>query len=211
MVGNVQPVMAEGSLMGNRKDTMRTVFAAAAMTALVVAGFGLPAVAAGDRPSYNRGAMTAFVMRKEPVALPDIAFKDGQGNPVTLADWRGRVVLINLWATWCAPCRREMPSLSRLQVKLGGDDFEVLAISVDRKGAEASAKFLSETGAENLALYVDETFKVARDLKAPGLPVTILVDRQGREIGRVTGPAEWDSEDALALIGAVIEDRAAAQ
>ena len=198
-------------MMGNRKDTMRTAIAAAAMTALIAVAASFPAVAAGDRPSYNRGTMTAFVMRKEPVALPDIAFKDGQGNPVTLADWRGRVVLINLWATWCAPCRREMPALDRLQVKLGGDDFEVLAISVDRKGAEASAKFLSETGAENLALYVDETFKVARDLKAPGLPVTILVDRQGREIGRVTGPAEWDSEDALALIGAVIEDRAAAQ
>jgi thiol-disulfide isomerase/thioredoxin len=203
--------MAEGSMMGNRKDTMRTAIAAAAMTALIAVAASFPAVAAGDRPSYNRGTMTAFVMRKEPVALPDIAFKDGQGNPVTLADWRGRVVLINLWATWCAPCRREMPALDRLQVKLGGEDFEVLAISVDRKGAEASAKFLSETGAENLALYVDETFKVARDLKAPGLPVTILVDRQGREIGRVTGPAEWDSEDALALIGAVIEDRAAAQ
>ena len=198
-------------MMGNRKDTMRTAIAAAAMTALIAVAASFPAVAAGDRPSYNRGTMTAFVMRKEPVALPDIAFKDGQGNPVTLADWRGRVVLINLWATWCAPCRREMPALDRLQVKLGGDDFEVLAISVDRKGAEASAKFLSETGAENLALYVDETFKVARDLKAPGLPVTILVDRQGREIGRVTGPAEWDSEDALALIGAAIEDRAAAQ
>jgi thiol-disulfide isomerase/thioredoxin len=198
-------------MMGNRKDTMRTVFAAAAMAGLVAVAFGLPAVAAGDRPSYNRGTMTAFVMRKEPVALPDIAFKDGEGNPVTLADWRGRVVLINLWATWCAPCRREMPSLARLQDEIGGDDFEVLAISVDRKGAEASAKFLIETGAENLALYVDETFKVARDLKAPGLPVTILVDRQGREIGRLTGPAEWDSEDALSLIGAVIEDRAVAQ
>ena len=198
-------------MMGNRKDIMRTAIAAAAMTALIAVAASFPAVAAGDRPSYNRGTMTAFVMRKEPVALPDIAFKDGKGNPVTLADWRGRVVLINLWATWCAPCRKEMPSLARLQSMLGGDDFEVLAISVDRKGAEASAKFLSETGAENLALYVDETFKVARDLKAPGLPVTILVDRQGREIGRVTGPAEWDSEDALALIGAVIEDRAAAQ
>ena len=198
-------------MMGNRKDIMRTAIAAAAMTALIAVAASFPAVAAGDRPSYNRGTMTAFVMRKEPVALPDIAFKDGQGNPVTLADWRGRVVLINLWATWCAPCRREMPALDRLQVKLGGEDFEVLAISVDRKGAEASAKFLSETGAENLALYVDETFKVARDLKAPGLPVTILVDRQGREIGRVTGPAEWDTEDAFALIGAVIEDKAAAQ
>ena len=198
-------------MMGNRKDTMRTAIAAAAMTALIAVAASLPAVAAGDTASYNRGTMTAFVMRKEPVVLPDIAFKDGKGNPVTLADWRGRVVLINLWATWCAPCRREMPALDRLQVKLGGDDFEVLAISVDRKGAEASANFLSETGAENLALYVDETFKVARDLKAPGLPVTILVDRQGREIGRLTGPAEWDTEDALALIGAVIEDRAAAQ
>jgi thiol-disulfide isomerase/thioredoxin len=205
MVGNVQSVMAEGSLMGNRKDTMRTVIVAAAMAALIAAASGPATVAAGDRPSYNRGAMTAFVMRKEPVALPDIAFKDGQGNPVTLADWRGRVVLINLWATWCAPCRREMPSLARLQDEIGGDDFEVVAISVDRKGVAASQRFLKDTDAETLALYIDESFKVARDLKAPGLPVTVLVDREGREVGRVTGPAEWDTEEAIALIRAVID------
>lgn len=155
-----------------------------------------------------RGVMPAFVARKEPAALPEVAFKDGTGKPHSLAEWRGRVVLINLWATWCAPCRKEMPSLDRLQAMLGGNDFEVVAISVDRKGIEASGQFLKVTGATNLNLYVDETFKVARDLNAPGLPVSILVDRQGREVGRVTGAAEWDSDQAIALIRSVIEDEA---
>jgi len=151
------------------------------------------------------------VASKAPVPAPEIAFKDGDGNPLSLAAWRGRVVLVNLWATWCAPCRREMPALDRLQAKLGGDDFEVVAISVDRKGIAASSKFLDDAGAENLALYVDESFQVARDFRVPGLPVTILIDRQGREVGRLTGPAEWDSEDALSLIAATIGLKAAAR
>jgi thiol-disulfide isomerase/thioredoxin len=197
--------------MGNRKDLMRRRIAAALVAALVSVAAAPAAVAAGPTSSLVTGAMAAFVVSKEPRPLPELAFKDDKGNPLSMADWRGRVVLFNLWATWCAPCRAEMPSLNALQQKLGGDDFEVLAISVDRKGVEASGQFLSVTGAKDLKLYVDESFKVARDLKAPGLPVSILVDRQGREVGRVTGPAEWDSDEAVALIRSVIEDKAAAR
>lgn len=203
--------MAEGTGMGNRKDLMRRSIAAALVAALMSVAASPAAMAAGTTSSLATGAMAAFVSKKERNTLPELAFKDDKGTPLSLADWRGRVVLINLWATWCAPCRAEMPSLNALQKTLGGADFEVLAISVDRKGVEASGQFLSVTGAKDLKLYVDESFKVARDLKAPGLPVSILVDRQGREVGRVTGPAEWDSDEAIALIRSVIEDKAAAR
>jgi thiol-disulfide isomerase/thioredoxin len=149
--------------------------------------------------------MAAFVFRKEPEALAPIKFQDAEGKERTLADWRGKVVLLNLWATWCLPCRKEMPSLDRLQKDLGSDRFEVVAISVDRKGAEASRKFLADTGVERLALYVDPTARMSAELKVVGLPATLLVDAQGREVGRLLGPAEWDSDEAKRLIRAVVE------
>jgi thiol-disulfide isomerase/thioredoxin len=122
-----------------------------------------------------------------------------------LADWRGKVVLLNLWATWCLPCRKEMPSLDRLQKEMGSDKFEVVAISVDRKGAAASKKFLDETQVERLALYVDATARLSSELRVVGLPATLLLDAQGREIGRLLGGAEWDSEDAKRLIRSALQ------
>jgi thiol-disulfide isomerase/thioredoxin len=144
--------------------------------------------------------MAAFVFRKEPEALPPFKFQDAEGKERALADWKGKVVLLNLWATWCLPCRKEMPALDRLQAAEGSGKFEVVAISVDRKGMDASKKFLSETGVRNLALYVDTSAKLNSDLRAVGLPATVLIDKDGREIGRLLGPAEWDSEDAVRLI-----------
>ena len=165
-------------------------------------GSGSSAGAAGDK--LNVGEVTAFVFKKEPEALADVAFVDGQGKPRTLADWKGRVVLLNLWATWCAPCRKEMPGLSRLQKELGSDKFEVVALAVDRAGAEAAAKFLASIDAKDLALYVDATERSGTALRAVGMPTTILIDAGGREIGRLTGPAEWDSPEAKRLIGAYL-------
>jgi thiol-disulfide isomerase/thioredoxin len=153
----------------------------------------------GSNP-LSQGHVAAFVFRKGPEALPEVKFQDGTGKELTLADWRGKVVLLNLWATWCLPCRKEMPSLDRLQKELGSDKFEVVAVSVDRKGAAASKKFLDETQVERLALYVDATARMSSDLRVIGLPATLLLDTQGREIGRLLGPAEWDSEDAKRLI-----------
>lgn len=150
------------------------------------------------------GALAAFLIHPEPKPLADLAFQDGSGKPLKLSDWKGRVVLLNLWATWCAPCRKEMPDLSKLQKELGSDQFEVLAISVDRKGAEASAAFLKETGADNLKLYVEPTTRIVNDVQSAGLPATILVDRQGRELGRLLGPADWASPEAQALIKAAL-------
>ena len=153
----------------------------------------------------STGQMAAFVFRSEPQALPEIKIQDGTGRERTLSDWRGKVVLLNLWATWCLPCRKEMPALDRLQKELGSDGFEVVALSVDRKGLEASRKFLDETKVEKLALYVDPTARANTELRALGLPVTLLIDAQGREIGRLLGPAEWDSEDAIRLIRSVLK------
>jgi thiol-disulfide isomerase/thioredoxin len=148
--------------------------------------------------------MAAFVFRKEPETLPEVKFQDGTGKERSLADWRGKVVLLNLWATWCLPCRKEMPSLDRLQKDMGSEKFEVVAISVDRKGLEASRKFLEETQTQRLALYADPSARMSSELTAIGLPATLLLDPEGREIGRLLGPAEWDSEDAKRLIRSVV-------
>ena len=153
------------------------------------------------------GALAAFLIHPEPKPLPDLAFQDGTGKPLTLSDWKGRVVLLNLWATWCAPCRKEMPDLSKLEQELGSDQFEVVAVSVDRKGAEASAAFLKETGVDNLKLYVEPSTKIVNDVQSAGLPASILVDRQGRELGRILGPAEWASPAAQALIKAALAQK----
>jgi len=148
--------------------------------------------------------MAAFVFRKAPEDLPDVKFLDAAGKERTLADWRGKVVLLNLWATWCLPCRKEMPALDRLQRQMGSDTFQVVAVSVDRTGLPGAKKFLADTGAETLALYADPTARMGVALRAAGLPATLLLDRQGREIGRLLGPAEWDGEDARRLIGAAM-------
>jgi len=150
--------------------------------------------------ALSRGDMAAFVFRKEPEVLPDLRFQDATGRERSLADWRGKVVLLNLWATWCAPCRKEMPALDRLQKEMGSDTFEVVAVSVDRTGLAGAKKFLDEFGIGKLALYADPTARLSSTLRAAGLPATLLIDGQGREIGRLLGPAEWDGDDAKRLI-----------
>ena len=152
----------------------------------------------------NSGQMTAFVFKKAAEAIEPISFKDGAGNDLSLKAWEGRVVLLNLWATWCAPCLKEMPALDRLQAELGSKDFEVVALAVDRTGAEGARKFLDKIKAANLKLYVDASARSSSTLRVVGMPTTILIDRQGREIGRLVGPAEWDSEDAKRLVRGVM-------
>jgi thiol-disulfide isomerase/thioredoxin len=152
------------------------------------------------------GTLAAFLVKPDRPALADAAFQDAEGKPLKLSDWKGRVALVNLWATWCAPCRKEMPDLAKLQKQLGSEDFEVVAISVDRKGAEASAAFLKETGADSLRLYVEPTTAILNDIQALGLPATVLIDRQGREIGRLLGPADWASPEAIALVKAALAE-----
>lgn len=175
-----------------------------AETAVETPASAAPAAGGSLSKALSTATLAAFLIHPEPKPLPDIAFADGEGKPLKLSDWKGRVVLINLWATWCAPCRKEMPDLAKLQRELGSDQFEVVAISVDRKGAEASSAFLTETGADALKLYVEPTTKIVGELQSAGLPATILVDRQGRELGRLLGPAHWAAPEAVALIKAAL-------
>ena len=140
----------------------------------------------------------------EPKPVPELTFLDAEGNEVRLADFRGEVVVLNLWATWCAPCRREMPSLDRLQAQYGDDGLEVIALSLDRGDVAKVRAFFEELEIANLAVYQDPQARAGRELGAPGLPTTIVIDRTGQEVGRLLGPAEWDSEEALSVIKALL-------
>lgn len=148
-----------------------------------------------------------FALHDTPRDLPTLTFQDGEGQMHTLGAFRGRVVLLNIWATWCVSCRREMPTLDRLQAALGGSDFVVIALSIDRAGPAAVRRFYDEIGIRHLALHVDSSGKAARDLGIVGLPTTILVDRDGREFGRLVGPAEWDSQEMIAFLRQRLERR----
>jgi thiol-disulfide isomerase/thioredoxin len=128
------------------------------------------------------------------------AFEDAQGRGRSLADFKGEVVILNIWATWCVPCRREMPALDRLQAKLGGPAFQVVPVSIDRGGIETVRKFYGEIGAQNVGIYIDRSGQVLRTLAAVGLPTTVFIDRTGREIGRVVGAAEWDASEIVEFL-----------
>ena len=157
---------------------------------------------------FARGEVAAVNIAKSPLKVPDLAFQDAGGKPLTLEHWRGRTVLLNLWATWCVPCRKEMPALDALQGRLGGPGFEVVAINIDTRDADKPKAWLNEVGVKKLAYYADPNAKTFQDLKATGrafgMPTTVLIDSNGCEIGTIAGPAEWASEDAVKLIQAAI-------
>lgn len=168
------------------------------------------AVEGAVRQDMATGAIAAFIVNAARPPAAQFPFKDAQGNDRTLADWKGKVALVNLWATWCAPCRKEMPQLAELQKRFGGEDgagFEVVAVSVDRKGFEASSQFLKSVGADALALYLDQPGVSLGATRSPGLPTTLLLDRQGREIGRLLGPADWIAPEAVKLIEAALSEK----
>lgn len=171
--------------------------------------FGTVVLVAGGAGTYvalQRDAATVpergsvLRMHASPRVLPEIAFVDGTGRPRTLSDFRGRTVLLNVWATWCPPCREEMPSLDRLQKSLGGPGFEVVALSLDAGGADEVKRFYQETGIGSLAIYVDPGMRATAKLATPGVPTTLLIDAKGRELGRHAGPAQWDGEEAMRAI-----------
>ncbi len=152
------------------------------------------------------GEVAAFGLSNPARVAPELSFNGPDGRPVTLASFQGRTVLVNLWATWCVPCRKEMPSLDQLQGKLGGPDFQVVAINVDTARPDRPKAFLQDTGVKNLTFYADPTANVLQELKSAGqllgLPTTLLVDRRGCELGTMAGPAEWASPEAEQLIAA---------
>ena len=146
------------------------------------------------------GWMEQFNVIEAPGPVPDVAFEDGAGRKITLRDFAGRVVLVNFWATWCAPCVREMPSLDRLQARLGGKDFTVVAVDEDRDGRVVGKPFLAKLGLRNLDFYLDHRMALSRALGVRGLPTSVLIDRNSRVVGRLDGLAEWDTPEAEALI-----------
>jgi len=148
-----------------------------------------------------------LILHEAPRPIASIGFEDGQGRPRSLAEFRGKVVLLNIWATWCGPCRREMPSLDRLEGLFGGSDFKVVALSIDRAGLEVVRKFYTNVGIRNLAIYVDSSGKVTRELATVGVPATLLIDRTGRELGRLVGPAEWDEPSIVEFLKLIIAQK----
>lgn len=161
----------------------------------------------GFSKALAQGSLAGFLVHPERRDMQAFSFADATGASKELAQWKGKVVLLNLWATWCAPCRKEMPDIAKLQAEMGGPDFEVIALSVDRKGLEASKAFLQEIGAESLKAYVDPESKSLAALQALGLPATLLIDRQGKEAGRLLGPADWASDEAKALVRALLDEK----
>ena len=159
------------------------------------------------------GEVAALSLASAPLRLPDLAFEDENGKSRKLSDWRGKTVLLNLWATWCVPCRKEMPALDALQARLGGPNFEVVAINIDTRDPEKPKKFLKQAALSRLGYFSDENAKVFQDLKAIGralgMPTSVLVDPKGCEIATIAGPAEWNSEDAIKLLTAAIGPTAA--
>ena len=153
----------------------------------------------GDAQAETASARS-FVMHERPRSIPEIKFEDGNGESLALADLRGKTVLLNIWATWCVPCREEMPTLDALEAKLGGPAFVVVPLSIDRAGPEVVRKFYAETGIEHLGLYIDTSMRVSIELQAPGLPTTLLIDGEGRELGRLVGPTEWDAPAMIAFL-----------
>lgn len=164
---------------------------------------GRPPVAVappGAETDAASSGVARFSFLDHPRVVPDLQFTDGDGRALSLADFRNRPVLLNIWATWCVPCRKEMPSLDRLQAELGASQLLVLPVSIDREGLPVVQKFYRELGLAALGVYLDKTGRAASAVNTVGVPTTILIDRDGREIARKVGAAAWDDPALVALI-----------
>ncbi|MGE0667359.1 MAG: TlpA family protein disulfide reductase [Sphingomonadales bacterium] len=183
----------------NLKRLLRTAVVLSAAALYVGCGEAGNPETGGAPPLKPTGQVEDFKVAAEPKPVDDLAFKTVDDKEVKLSDFRGRTVLLNFWATWCAPCKVEMPSLDRLQAELGGEKFAVVAISSDRAGKRAVDPYFDEQGFR-LERYYDPKNAVGMGLGVTGLPTTILLDAEGRELGRMLGDAEWDSPEAVALV-----------
>jgi len=204
------------------RRTKLALLALAAVVAAVAGIYGIGRLRSNPADAACRGAVqtaariaplahgevAALAVARTPFHVPPLGFKDAQGHDRTLADWKGRTVLLNLWATWCVPCRREMPALDALQAKLGGPKFQVVAVNIDTRDPEKPLAFLKQVGVTHLPYFSDESAQIFEDLKtagkAFGMPTTLIVDPKGCEIGNMAGPAEWASDDGVKLVSAAI-------
>lgn len=167
--------------------------------AIFAAIAALSTTAAAAEPLAER-----IILRDKPKPLQAIQFVDGVGKSRGLSDFHGKSVLLNIWATWCVPCRKEMPALDRLQATLGGPNFQVVPLSIDRGGADVVRKFFAEIGIKKLEMYLDVSGDATRKLSVVGLPTTLVIDREGREVGRLIGPAEWDEPTNIEFVKCII-------
>ncbi|MDP5359525.1 MAG: TlpA family protein disulfide reductase [Paracoccaceae bacterium] len=186
---------------------MRKLLFALLYTAL----YGVANTAVADMSEVaelRTGDMRKLMFHSAPMAGSDVAFTGQDGTEMTLSDFQGQYVVLNFWATWCAPCRKEMPHLSALQTQLGGDAMQVVTIATGRNPRPAMERFFAEIGVDNLPLHTDPRQALARNLGILGLPVTIILDPEGQEIARMQGDADWSSESALAIMQALLDSPA---
>lgn len=157
----------------------------------------------------REGDMRKLILHNEPRDAIEAGFETVDGAPMSLAEYEGKIVVLNFWATWCAPCRHEMPSLSALEAEFGGDDFAVVTVATGRNPVPAMEQFFTEIEVDNLPLHKDPTQAYARQMGVLGLPMTMIIDAEGREIGRMIGDADWHSDSARAVVSALIEAKTA--
>lgn len=181
---------------------MKAFLAAVLYTALAL---GANAGDLSELEALREGSMRKLALHEAPRPVPEIAI-DGPDGPVSLADFNGELVVLNFWATWCAPCRHEMPALSALQTALEGKPGRVVTVATGRNPEGAVTRFMEEIGVENLPIYRDPKQQLARNMGVLGLPVTVILDGAGQEVARLTGDAEWDSPSALAIIEALLPE-----
>ena len=162
-----------------------------------------------DRPALEalrEGSIKKLIFLPNPLPVSDKAFDlEDDGGQKTLADYKGKYVLLNFWATWCAPCRKEMPQFSELQAEFGGDDFEVLTIATGRNSPAGIQKFFDDIEVTNLPRHQDLGMTLSREMRVLGLPVTVILNPEGQEIARLLGDAEWNSDSAKSIIKALID------
>ncbi len=186
---------------------MRKLLSAVLYTALA---FGANAAFAGNAEleALREGTMKKLVFSSEPKDVSQVVFHDPDGGEHTLADWQGKHIMVNFWATWCAPCRKEMPALDALQAEFGGDTFEVVTIAAGRNAIPAIDRFFDEVNVTNLPILLDPKNKLSSQMAVFGMPTTMILNPEGKEIARMRGDADWYSNSARAIIVAMIGDGA---
>jgi len=181
------------------------LYAAAALGANPAAASGIDSSLRAELEALRTGEMKKLVLHETPRDTPDIEWQTPEGTAVLLSDSDGKLRILNFWATWCAPCRLEKPSLDALNADMAGPDFEVIAIATGRNRPAGIKKFNKDVGVKSLTTYLDPKQQAARDMGVLGLPITVIVDREGNEIARLQGGADWGSDSARAILARLVE------